>query len=318
MPLVVALAGLGTFTAGERLYRFLLVDRERRFIHKAFRHYVAPAVVEQLMERPEQLNLYGEAYETTVVFTDLVGFTALAERMEPMALRAMLTGYFSEMVEVMLAHRGTLDKFIGDAMMCFFGVPVRTPEHAQQAALCAWRMRRRLDELNVEWSQQGLGPLSMRVGVNSGPVVAGNMGTDTLFNFTIMGDCVNLGSRLEGANKFYGTEILVGEATAARLDDALVLREVDRLRVKGKSQPVLVYELLGPRAEMAPEVLEHVARYREAFALYSRQQFAAALERLADAPAGDRPWELLAERCRGFLAAPPPAEWDGVVTLTSK
>ena len=316
---VTPVAGLALFLGCERLYRFAVLDREKRFISKAFRYYVSPSVVDQLTQEPERLNLYGEYYDTTVVFTDLAGFTSIAERAEPMELRRFLTGYFTEMVDIFMANQGTLDKFIGDAIMCFFGVPVRTPEHAYQGALTAYQMHRRLLELNEVWVKQGLTRLSMRVGVNSGRVVAGNMGTKTLFNFTIMGDCVNLGSRLEGANKFYGTNIIMGEAAYELTGTRFDTRKLDRIRVKGKNRPISIYELLGPRGTITREHRERVEMYEEAFAAYEARRFQAAIDRLATIPGEpDGASRLLAEHCREYLASPPGEDWDGAYTLKSK
>jgi adenylate cyclase len=314
------LAALGAFLLAERVWQLAVADREKRYLQRAFKHYVAPAVVDRIVDDPSQLELNGAWYETTVVFTDLVGFTSLAERMEPMRMRAILTGYFSEMVDIMLAHQGTLDKFIGDAMMCFFGVPVRTPEHARQAAATACEMLARLADLNRRWQRQGLTPLAMRIGVNSGRVVAGNMGTATLFNYTIMGDCVNLGSRLEGANKFYGTSILLGEATQALLDGAFQTRRLDRIRVKGKENALTVYELVGARGAVGGSRAEQLAIYEQALDLYFAQRFAEASRRLAEAlrMGADAPSEVLLARCRELAAAPPGESWDGVYVLQSK
>ncbi len=293
--------------------------RQRKAIRRSFEHYVAPAIVQQLIDEPERLRLSGEYFDTTVVFTDLVGFTSLTEKMEPMQLRGLLTGYFTRMVDEMLANNGTLDKFIGDAMMCFFGVPIETREHPLQAVRTAWGMKRALAELNREWASRGLPEFGMRIGVHSGRVVAGNMGTATLFNYTVMGDCVNTGSRLEGANKFYGTEIIVGDSTEARVRDEFELRKLDVVRVKGKDKAITIYELLGPKGGVAETSLASRSAYEAALQHYLEGRFeeAQSLFRRNATVNADAASTVLADRCRE-LAADPPTEWQGVHTWTSK
>ncbi len=319
-PVLLPLSGFACAFLLFQLYRIVVLDREKRFIKHAFKHYLAPSVVDRLLADPKQLNLSGEYYDTTVLFTDLAGFTTIAEKMDPMTLRRFLTEYFSEMVEVMLANQGTLDKFIGDALMCFFGVPVRTPAHPLQALQCAWEMQQRLATLNPGWQQRSLPPLVMRIGVNTGTVVAGNMGTRTLFNYTIMGDTVNLASRLEGANKPYGTRIMVGETTRERAGDRFAFRRLDRLRVKGKNEPIWVFELLGPQETVDTACRQRVASYEQALDAYQDRRFSEAIQRLETLLARhqDPAARLLLDRCRAYLAAPPPADWDGVFTMTSK
>jgi adenylate cyclase len=317
---VTPLSALMLFLIAERVYGYAVVDREKRFIRQAFGHYISPAVVNQLIEHPEKLNLYGEFYDTTVVFTDLAGFTSLSEKMEPMDLRELLTEYFSEMVEAMLTQNGTLDKFIGDAMMCFFGVPVRTPEHARQGVLTAWEMQHRLQRLNTRWIERKFPPLSMRIGINSGRVVAGNMGTTNVFNYTIMGDPVNLGARLESANKQYGTNLMMGETTYNMTKGEFDTRWLDCIRVKGKEQAVSVYELLGPVGTMDGPRMEQIRLYESAFAAYLKQDFQTAIQLLEQLlhSGHDQPAVVLKERCESYLQSPPGDDWDGVYTMTSK
>ncbi len=318
LPTVTVLISLFAFIIMDKVYQIVVVDKQKRFISKAFKNYVPPAVVEQLIDDPDRLKLSGEYYETTVVFTDLVGFTSIAERMEPMRLRKLLTQYFTEMVNVMLANNGTLDKFIGDAMMCFFGVPIETPEHHLQAARTAWGMQRGLDILNDEWSKFNLPKLGMRIGVNTGKVVAGNMGTDTLFNYTIMGDCVNLGARLESANKFYGTQIMVGETTYPHIKHEFELRKLDKVKVKGKDKSVKLYEMLGPVGTVDQEMLEIRDAYETALEKYINGDFQSAAELFqALVNRNDSPAIVMLERCHSLIESPPDA-WNGVYAWTSK
>ncbi len=315
-----SLAAFGLFFVAERVFKLTVVDREKRFIQKAFKHYVSPAVVDRMVADPSQLKLYGEYYDATVLFTDLAGFTTISERMDPLALRNLLTEYFSDMVEILRANDGTLDKFIGDAIMGFFGIPVRTERHALQAAATACGMQRRLAELNRGWAERGLPPLHMRIGLNTGRVVAGNIGTHDLFNFTVLGDAVNLASRLEGANKYFGTWIMISETTRAAVAGDFETRLLDRIRVKGKKEPVAVYELLGPRGSVEPERLRYARGYEAAFAAYVARDFAAALRLLDElgAAADDAGVALLRSRCEEYLGHPPGEDWDGAYTMTGK
>ncbi|HLB30395.1 MAG TPA: adenylate/guanylate cyclase domain-containing protein [Gammaproteobacteria bacterium] len=317
---VTPLSALFMFLVSERTYRYAVVDREKRFIQKAFGHYISPAVVAELIEKPDTLNLYGEFRDSTILFSDLVGFTSLTERLEPLQLHATLTEYFNEMLAAIQAQHGTLDKFIGDAVMCFFGVPVPDPAHARQGVTAAWNMLQNLHRLNERWAARGIAPLGMRVGVNTGRVLAGNMGATNVFNYTVMGDAVNLASRLESANKQYGTKIMLGEETYQLIAGEFDTRLLDRIRVKGKEQGVAVYELLGPAGTLDAREAGRIRLYEEAFARYLRLDFSGAIETLDGmlVSGTDQPAEILRARCHEYLHEPPPSDWDGVYTLESK
>jgi adenylate cyclase len=321
VPVVAPVAAAAAVFASTSAYRFALGQRERRLIKRAFQHYVAPAIVQQMLDDPTRLKLGGEAREVTVIFTDLEGFTSVAERLTPEALRGQLSTYFKAMLNVLLAEHATLDKFIGDAIMVYFGCPIADPAHPYQACRAALAMRRRLDELNDEWRRAGAPLLHMRIGINTGTAIAGNMGTDEIFNYTILGDCVNLASRLEGVNKYYGTQIIVGEDTWNRVRDAFEARELDWIRVKGKAQPVAIYELLSEAGALPDaagstrdQYAEGLARYRERKWNEAAARFRAALE----IDPQDGPSRTLLERCMRSAVEPPPEPWDGVYVLSVK
>jgi adenylate cyclase len=321
LPIIASFLSLLLFFSFALLYRYITVERKGRFIKKAFKHYVSPVVVDQLLENPEQLCLNGGYFESSVVFTDLVGFTSIAERMEPMQLRIFLTRYFSEMVDIFIANNGTLDKFIGDALMCFFGVPVKNEQHPYQAVLTAYQMQQRLISLNQQWQKQGLPPLAMRIGVNTGKVVAGNMGTETLFNYTIMGDCVNLGARLESINKFYGTSIIIGETTYKEVYKDFHTRKLDRICVKGKNQAIYIYELICPIGKLSQEKMYNVELYEKAFTAYQAQNFSDAidiLKQLIESGQGDTAIKQLKKRCSEYKNCSPGKDWDGSYTMQEK
>jgi adenylate cyclase len=295
-------------------YRFALASRERRLIRRAFQHYVAPAIVEQMLNDPSKLTLGGEEYEVTVLFTDLEGFTTLSEHLTPSQLSALLGEYFKEMLDVLLPHRGTLDKLIGDAIMMYFGCPIPDPRHAADACRGALAMQRQMTTLNARWGRQSLPRLRTRIGINSGVAVAGNMGTDQIFNYTIIGDCVNLASRLEGVNKEYGTSVILGEDTQSLIRDQFVTRELDWIRVKGKTRPVAIYELVAEAGALEARQREVFAQFAEGLALYREQRWAdagAAFARAQQLDPQDGPSRAFALRCE-YYRSYAPGTWDGV------
>ena len=315
---VVAAAAVFTSTAA---YRFALGQRERRLIKRAFQNYVAPAIVKQMLDDPRRLKLGGEAYDVTVIFTDLEGFTSVAETLSPEALKQRLTTYFKAMMDVLLVEHATLDKFIGDAIMVYFGCPVPDAAHPQQACRAALAMQRRLAALNDEWRRVGASPLQMRIGVNTGTATAGNMGTDEIFNYTILGDCVNLASRLEGVNKYYGTRIIVGDDTRSRVDGLFEWRELDWIRVKGKAHPVAIHELLGEAHGLSDRMRSIRDRYAEGLRLYRMRNWTDAAEEfriVLDLDPNDGPSRTLLDRCMHAVQDPPPEPWDGVYRLATK
>jgi adenylate cyclase len=316
-PLVAAI-GVYTSTAA---YRYALGQRERRLIKRAFQHFVAPTIVQQMLDDPSRLKLGGDNYDVTVIFTDLEGFTTISEHLTPEALRARLSVYFKAMMDVLLAERATLDKFIGDAIMVYFGCPIPDGAHPQQACRAALAMQRRLDALNDEWQRAGAPKLRMRVGINTGIAVAGNMGTDQIFNYTILGDCVNLASRLEGVNKTYHTLTIVGEDTWTRVQGQFEGRELDWIRVKGKTDPVAIYELLAEAGRLPDQAVRVRDRFAEGLALYRAQKWDAATSAFGAAlaiDADDGPSLVFLDRCAQNAAAPPPPGWDGVHVMTTK
>jgi adenylate cyclase len=309
----------GVYT-GITLQRFLVEERERARLKKAFQSYVAPEVVNQIIKHPENLRLGGERRELSILFSDIRGFTSLSETMDPEALVEVLHEFLDPMSEIIVKHGGTIDKYIGDAIMALFGAPLDMPDHSRQACRTALEMVQSLKALDQEWLEQGRPTLRIGLGINSGPVSVGNMGSSRLFDYTAIGDNVNLASRLEGLNKFYGTEILVSAATAQHLGNGFYLREVDLVRVKGKKQPIAIYELLG---EGTPE--ETLARflefYRQGLASLRGRDFAQAQEAL-QAAFNLRPTDALCSHylnwAEKFLETPPGPEWDGITTMVEK
>ncbi|MCB9538142.1 MAG: adenylate/guanylate cyclase domain-containing protein [Myxococcales bacterium] len=291
--------------------------RQARAIRRAFQHYLAPAVVEALVQDPDRLRLGGERREITAFFSDVKGFTALAENMEPAELVEVLNEILGTMTEIILDCGGIIDKYIGDAIVAMFGAPLDQPDHAERACRAAARCQDALAEMRARFVAQGRPEVHVRIGLNSGPALVGNMGSERRFEYTMLGDTVNLAARLEGTNAQYGTRILCGEATAARVGAGVVLREVDRVQVKGRSRAVQVYEVVGERAE--PVVVARLGRFAAALERYRAGAFAearAAFEALS--AEGDAPSAIFAERAAAYEQAPPPGDWAGVFVMTTK
>ena len=317
VPASFSIAGAYALTAA---YRYALSTRERRMIKRAFQHYVAPAIVEQMLSDTSRLKLGGEEYEVTVLFSDLEGFTTLSEHLGAARLSAHLGVYFKEMLDEALAERGTLDKLIGDAIMVYFGCPIRDERHAVEACRAALAMQTRMLSLNARWQAQGLPLLRTRIGVNTGRAIAGNMGTDKIFNYTILGDCVNVASRLEGVNKEYGTLTIVGEDTWTRVHEAFEGRELDWIRVKGKERPVAIYELVAETGKLDSSGRELFKRFAEGLALYRDgrwREAASCFERALSVAPADAPSAVFAARC-AYYEQHRPDTWDGVHVMHTK
>lgn len=258
MPWLSLAAAMAVTAAATVAYRFAVSDRDRRLIAKLFSLYLPPVVVERMVAGGRMPELGGEEREVTVLFSDIAGFTAISEACDPAALVQGLNTYFSTMTDIIEAHGGFVDKYIGDAIVAVFGAPVQDARHAEQGMRAAMQMRDALRAEPERFSLAGL-PLKTRIGLNTGRVLIGNIGSPRRFNYTAMGDAVNLASRLEGANKAYGTSILVSEDTMRAAGDAVVARRVDIVRVVGRAQPVRLYEPLAPRETANAEDLRLAA-----------------------------------------------------------
>ncbi len=295
--------------------------KDRDFIRDTFKNYVAGSVVDDLLEHPEKLELGGERKELSVFFSDLAGFTTMSETLSPAELIERLNEYFGEMTSAIVEHQGTIDKYQGDAIMAFWGAPVEQEDHALNACKAALDNVKRLKALWVQWEKRGLSRLDMRIGINTGPMVVGNAGSPQLMNYTVMGDSVNLGSRLEGVNKLYGTRILISETTREACGDDIVVREVDLVAVKGKSQAVRIFELMGLPGEVETSEQDAVATFEEGLAAYRKQQWDAAEKCFRDvqtARGGDGPSDTYLKRIALFRKEPPPDNWDGTFTALAK
>lgn len=306
-PLLAGVFGI----IGGLSWTYFIEDRQRRAILKILSQYVSPEVARQLSRRGE-LSLGGERREMTVMFTDIEGFTTITETMSAVELEPFMNGYLGEVTGALHHENATIDKYIGDAVMAFWNAPLDQPDHAERACLGALRIVRIERERQVRSGQKGI---HTRVGINTGEMVVGNMGSPLKANYTVLGDAVNLANRLEGSNKIYGSQILISETTARCVRGRFLVRRLDRLRVKGRSQPLEVYELL-EELQNSDEGLKRLAeRYEAALEEYRKQQWESAervLVELAGEFPEDGPTLMLLERVREFRAHPPAPGWDGV------
>jgi adenylate cyclase len=302
--------------------KFISEESQKRFIKMAFSYYLAPGVIDEIIQNPDSLVLGGENREITIFFSDVASFSSISEKLTPPELVSFLNEYLSEMTEIILSYNGTVDKYIGDAIMAFYGAPTRFQDHALKACLAAIDMKRRLRELQEEWRKAGRQEIiSARMGMNTGMAVVGNMGSKSKMDYTAMGDSVNLASRLEGANKYYSTNAMISESTYEMVKDQVEGRRLDVIRVVGKKEAVGIYELLGKKGTLPDRMYEMLERYNEALAVFgerdwkhARLLFRQGLQTIED----DGPSHTYIERCNQFIRKPPPKNWDGVYSMKGK
>jgi adenylate cyclase len=304
---------------GGLAWSYVTEDRLRRQVLRQLAGYVSPAVAARVAEDPRRM-LAPEKRDMTVMFTDIAGFTNISESLPSAKLAEMMNFYLGEMAGVILGQDGTIDKFIGDAVMSFWNAPLDQPDHAAAACRAALKIVERERQIQSELARLCGAAVLTRIGINSGSMTVGDMGSEKKFNFTVLGDAVNLGSRLEGANKLYGSRILLSESTADLVRGRFVVRQLDVLRVSGKKRPVSVYELLAT-GEGDPALRSRATAYEAALAHYRAQRWDAATEvlraLLAEHPA-DAPAAALHDRIARLRADPPPADWDGVYVAKDK
>ncbi len=307
---------------GSTVYHYLAERKQKAMIKGMFSTFVNPSVVDELIAHPEKLRLGGERKELTVLFSDIAGFTTISESLEPEELVSFLNEYLSAMTEIIFKYRGTLDKYEGDAIMAFWGAPIQQDNHALLCCRAAVDMQRRLASLREEWETENKPHVEARVGINSGEMIVGNMGGVGRFDYTVMGDSVNLGSRLEGANKQYHTSIMISERTYELVEEHVITRELDLLVVKGKTHPVRVYDLIGlVEDSIPPEKIELLEWYRKGLQHHRRREWKEAIQCLEKAlllDPNDHPSKIYIERSKLYEMNPPPDDWDGVFVLRSK
>jgi adenylate cyclase len=301
--------------------RMIREERAKRNIRKSFSQYLSPGVIELIEKDPEKyIRPGGEVKELSVLFSDIRGFTTISEGLTPDQLVQLLNEYFGQMTEIVFATDGTLDKYIGDAIMAFWGSPYPQEDHAARSCACALRMSRGLAKLNAKWQAARRPPISIGIGLNTGSVNVGNMGSARRLSWTVMGDNVNLASRLEGITKQYHVQIVISEATYRQVSSQFVCRELDKIRVKGKTLPVNIYELMDVAAERSKyeKLLEQfdgaMAAYRSQNWREAAAQFTEVLLKFPD----DGPSQVFLERAMEFSESAPEGEWDGVYVMKTK
>jgi adenylate cyclase len=307
--------------AAASAYNYAVEGRQKRYIQGAFSRYLSPEIVSRIADDPEALALGGDRREITIYFSDIEGFTTISEKLEPERLTKLMNRYLGEMTDTILASGGTLDKYIGDAIMAFWNAPLPCAGHALVACKAALANQNRLLELAEEFDKAGYPPVRARIGLNSGPATVGNMGSALRFSYTAIGDSVNLASRLEGANKAYGSYILISESTREAAGAAIETRELDFVMVKGKHQPIRVYELIGLAGQTDEKLLKKARAFETALEQYRARRFEAAQAAFEAIPAAhgpDHASDEYAARCRHFRAEPPPPDWNGSWALTEK
>jgi adenylate cyclase len=322
LNIVYPLLALTTNYTALTAYYYVTEERERQRIKQAFTHYVSPVVIEEMLKDPGRLKLGGEEKVLTVLFSDLQGFTSASERYAPHEMIELLSEYYNRMTEQIFAYQGMLKEYVGDELMAIFGAPIEQVDHAERACAAALAMREQREALSAEWTKIGRPPLIARTGINSGLMLVGNLGSKYRFAYGVLGDHVNLGSRLEGLNKAYGTKILIGENTAQMVEQSFLLREIDMVQVVGRAQAVRIYELLARAGtSLPPEQERAFSFYAAGLKAYRERRWGDALEFFKESLTlwrEDGPSRIMAERCQIYQDSPPPEEWEGVFEALHK
>lgn len=306
--------------SNQMFFGFFLEGQKKRKLARLFGQYIPEELVTEMSRREEDYGIGGEVREMTVLFSDVRGFTTISEGLTPAELTRLMNEFLTPLTGVIHHHQGTIDKYMGDAIMAFWGAPMRDAQHAEHGVRAGLEMIRRVHELDPIFKAKGWPEIRVGVGLNTGNMNVGNMGSEFRMAYTVLGDAVNLGSRLESLTKQYGVSILISEITKTACP-GLICREIDLVRVKGKHEPVAIFEPLGWGDDVSAETLAALRRHERALGLYRSQRWDEAAKlfgELAEADPGRKIYRIYLERIATFQADPPPAEWDGVYTHTSK
>lgn len=320
-PAFMPTTGIWLIFGTSSLTKYFLAEQEKRYIKDAFQKYVPPSVVKKILEAPEKLRLGGEEVTGTVLFSDLERFTTVSEKFSPERLVSFINEYLSEMSDIIFRYHGTITRFIGDAILAVWGAPVWHQDHALRAVLSALEMRDKLRELNIEWKIKGLPELKVRIGLNTGAMIVGNVGSKQHIDYTAMGDSVNLASRLEEANKFYGTNIIIGQSTYRLIDKVIDCRLLDLVKVKGREEPLEIYEPVKHKKKHQEEMDRFLYLYKMGYENERKRLWSEAIKDFSETLSislNDLPAKMHLERCINYKENPPPADWDGVHILTEK
>ena len=321
MPLGVPLVFILTVFLAQLLYGYFIETRRAQGISKQFGEYVPPEVVAEMADKPGSVSMEGEIRDMTVLFSDVRGFTTISEQLKAKDLSDMMNQFLTPQTKVIQKHRGTIDKYMGDAIMAFWGAPLPDKDHATNALKAALEMVRVVRELDEPFKKRGWPPLNIGVGLTSGSMRVGNMGSEFRKAYTVMGDPVNLGARIEGLTKEYGAKIICSEFTRNAGPSDWSYRELDVVKVKGKDEPVAIYEPLGPKGSLSSDLRNDLARHRGALKLFRAQQWEQAEAEFFSLSRGTNPhkaYELFMERIAYYRKNPPGEKWDGVFTFKTK
>ncbi|MBA4336428.1 hypothetical protein C0416_01465 [bacterium] len=303
------------------VYKYFAEVKKRQQIQEAFGKYLSPSVLKEVLKNPRLLHRSGAKKEVTVFFSDIAGFTTLSEELDPHSLIDLLNDYLGTMTDVIFKQEGTLDKYVGDAIVAYFGAPVHQDDHAVRACHAALEMRAILPTLHEKWISEGKPKIDFRIGINTGEAIIGNIGSENYFDYTVMGDEVNLGSRLEGANKKYETKIMISESTYNQVKDYFDTRPLDLIQVKGRNKAVRVFELLAHKNRLSETGQKLLEAYNKGMDLYLARNFGEAKEMFKQAlliHPEDGPSKLYLQRCEILRDFPPSADWDGVFSMKTK
>ena len=303
------------------LYKFFGEEKDKRFIKGAFQQYLSPKVIDQLVDNPSMLKLGGEKREITAFFSDVQGFSTISESLSPEELVELLNEYLTAMTDIVMKYDGTVDKFEGDAVIAFFGAPITYVDHASRACMASLEMQEKLIEMRANWKKKGKHELFVRIGLNTGEMVVGNMGSAYRMDYTMMGDAVNLAARLEGVNKEYKTFTLISEFTYKEAKGDVEVRELDSIRVVGKNEPIRIFEVLGEKGNVAQDKLKAYKFFSKGLQLYRNQNWDESRKYFFHANKllkGDGASQVFYERCKQFKENPPAKDWDGVYQMSSK
>lgn len=320
LPLAIPLLMIGTLYLLNMAYGFFIEARAKRQITGIFGTYVPKELVEEMSKNPANYTTQGESRDMTVLFSDVRNFTSISEGLSAKELTAMMNNYLTEMTQTIQAERGTIDKYIGDAIMAFWGAPLLDKDHAQHALNSALAMQRRIKEIGPDYVKRGWPKLEIGVGLNCGVMSVGDMGSSFRRAYTVMGDAVNLAARLEGLTKEYGVGILVSE-NIVKTVPSVVYRELDRVRVKGKLEPIGIYEPVGKQGELSAEQIDQIDRFHRALEHYRAQRWSEAealLSALSHAEPKRKTYRVFLDRVSNLRAQPPGQNWDGVFTFATK
>ena len=330
-PVITAIA---TYTA-IMAYRYMTEEKDRKFLQNTFKAYLSPELIDAMYKDKQMPKLGGDEGLRTAYFTDIQGFSTFSEELgSPTRLVELLNEYLTEMTDSLLGHFGTLDKYEGDAIIAFYGAPMEMPDHAQQACHTALDMQARLAKLRIKWKSEGdkwpkiVHEMQMRIGINTGKIVTGNMGSSVRMNYTMMGDAVNLSARLESAAKQYGIYTMISDATYEIVKNDFEVRQLDKITVVGKSEPVVVYELLCEKGKMLPETKKLVDIYNDGLKLFYEMKWDECIKTMAESlklepytefsAGGISPSKKIIGYCEMFKKDDPGPDGDGVIRLTSK